>query len=178
MAASAVCRMIWFMLYENHNDLLFMVLLNRVSMLLQCTGVTMMLFLWVQGMVTNKAHFLTAKKIIIVMLTTVWIFIFASAIHPQDDWYLANLILISAVSFFISFSSLCYGLAVSYKIRTTLNDETLLSSDYSKRKGFARRLILVCAAVSGILAVRAYCFASVRFYKMKGLYPWFFYQVR
>lgn len=170
-------RALWFIFFENHGDMLGMVILNRVVILLQCTAVVMMLLIWVRGIILIKEYYRRLKISAIVSLACVWIFMIGSSLTYNSIWRAINLLFIGVISLAIALAFLFYGITVKYKTTRTDNEEFLLSSEYTRQKRLSRRLISVCSLLAVCFALRAFSFSTTFFKNFPGLFPWCFYHV-
>lgn len=178
LAASLLVRLVWFAAFHDYADSVWQYLLNRLSIMLQCTAVLMLLFIWLNSMTQNKSKFIKYRNISIGLFAIIWLLIIISTCLGHRNYlYRSNLVAIGAVSFTIAFAALCYGLIVQRKMRNFVDDETLLSTEYPKRKRIARRLTLVSAVLSACFAFRAVCFGIAHEYSPNILFPWFYYHV-
>ena len=176
ITASVWVRMLWFLFYVEYEDYLLFIVLNRVSLLFQCTAVLMLMFLWSSRMVADKSGFQKLKRICYCVYAVLALFIFVTS-FLRGAIYAANLVVFGFVSFIVSFLSLCFGLGVQYQMAKSKNDVALISVDYSERLKYARRLVLVCSVLSLCFITRAIVFAMISFVNVAGFHPWLLYHV-
>lgn len=172
---SVVLRLTWFALQDVHY--LGLRVLNRLSVMFQCMGVLMLLFIWMKSMTADEVLFWKCRNIAICGFAVLWVFVFVTTFLSKKIWYQVNVLTVGWVSFMIALLALCYGLVVNYKMRLIKDDAYLISSEYPQRKKIARRLILVSVVVSLCFGLRTVLFGLANEFLSDVYFPWFVYYV-
>ena len=183
-AMSSLLRSIWFFCVEL-KDALWLVTLNRISILFSFSGVLYLIYLW--SLVLNPKNQKLHYQFVLINIFC-WVFLISTdlvCVKSECIWYQVNIIFITVLSMFIVSSVLLYGHVLEKKVvQIGSSSHTEVQSKIVQLK-IIKELKFVCTLLSLCYALRAISFAVYPLTLATDkdttwfdpAYPWTFYQV-